>query len=331
MLGLTMSDLDPTEANSLEELAECLKQLHIRADRPAYRELEQRTIHENGLLPGTRLKRTRLGRTTLSDVLLGRKFPGKAFMLTFVDTCGIDLEKDPRWEQAWDQLAGRYLAQGAIAEAEGLRQQLAAALAAKTEADQARQAAEQATDEARQAAQAEVERVQAELAEREAELSTELERADTEAAAAIEAAQRSARAQVAEAQQAAAEQVQAALADRDRAVAAANERTRIAEAQQEVTRARPTPSDAARLYPTGIWVSMPQMGESITEGTVMRWLKKDGDRIEEDEPLLEISTDKVDTEVPCPASGIVRAIAVEEGETVAVGVLLAVIEPDQDS
>jgi hypothetical protein len=106
-----MNDLDPTKAESPEDLAECLRQLHIRADKPAFRELEQRTIHANGLLAGTRLKRVRLGRTALSEVLAGRKFPGKAFMLTLVETCGIVLENDPRWGQAWDRLAPQYLDQ----------------------------------------------------------------------------------------------------------------------------------------------------------------------------------------------------------------------------
>src|SRR6202163_2538787 len=77
-------------------------------------------------------------------------------------------------------------------------------------------------------------------------------------------------------------------------------------------------------------VSMTQLGESVTEGTVTRWLKKEGERVEVDEPLLEVSTDKVDTEIPSPASGILRGIAVDEDETVAVGAQLAVIE-DSDS
>ena len=73
-------------------------------------------------------------------------------------------------------------------------------------------------------------------------------------------------------------------------------------------------------------VSMPQLGESVTEGTVTRWLKKEGERVEADEPLLEVSTDKVDTEIPSPASGILRGITVDEDETVAVGAQLAVID-----
>jgi pyruvate dehydrogenase E2 component (dihydrolipoamide acetyltransferase) len=78
-------------------------------------------------------------------------------------------------------------------------------------------------------------------------------------------------------------------------------------------------------------VSMPQLGESVTEGTVTRWLKKEGERVEVDEPLLEVSTDKVDTEIPSPASGILRSIAVDEDETVAVGAQLAVIDDTETS
>jgi pyruvate dehydrogenase E2 component (dihydrolipoamide acetyltransferase) len=72
-------------------------------------------------------------------------------------------------------------------------------------------------------------------------------------------------------------------------------------------------------------VVMPQMGESITEGTVSKWLKSVGDHIEKDEPLLEISTDKVDAEVPSPAAGTLLAINVQEGETVEVGSVLAYV------
>src|SRR5215813_13742213 len=75
-------------------------------------------------------------------------------------------------------------------------------------------------------------------------------------------------------------------------------------------------------------VSMPQLGESVTEGTVTRWLKHEGDHVTADEPLLEVSTDKVDTEIPSPDSGILRGITVAEDETVAVGAELAVIDED---
>jgi pyruvate dehydrogenase E2 component (dihydrolipoamide acetyltransferase) len=81
---------------------------------------------------------------------------------------------------------------------------------------------------------------------------------------------------------------------------------------------------------TGIVVEvvMPQMGVSVSEGTVTKWLKQEGDAVAADEALLEISTDKVDTEVPSPGEGIVQKILVQEGETVDVGTKLAVIAPE---
>jgi pyruvate dehydrogenase E2 component (dihydrolipoamide acetyltransferase) len=77
-----------------------------------------------------------------------------------------------------------------------------------------------------------------------------------------------------------------------------------------------------------IEVPMPQMGESIAEGTVSRWIKKLGESVERDEPILEISTDKVDAEIPAPQSGTLVEIAVEEGETVEVGTIVAYIDTD---
>ena len=70
-------------------------------------------------------------------------------------------------------------------------------------------------------------------------------------------------------------------------------------------------------------VLMPQMGESIAEGTVVKWLKKVGDSVERDEPLLEISTDKVDAEIPSPGAGILQEILAKEGETVPVNAVIA--------
>lgn len=78
-----------------------------------------------------------------------------------------------------------------------------------------------------------------------------------------------------------------------------------------------------------IEVPMPQMGESIAEGTVSRWMKKVGDEVARDEPLLEISTDKVDAEIPSPAAGTLAEIAVEEGKTVEVGTIVAYIETEK--
>ncbi|MEU9153167.1 2-oxoglutarate dehydrogenase, E2 component, dihydrolipoamide succinyltransferase [Streptomyces sp. NPDC048417] len=73
-------------------------------------------------------------------------------------------------------------------------------------------------------------------------------------------------------------------------------------------------------------VTLPALGESVTEGTVTRWLKAEGERVEADEPLLEVSTDKVDTEIPAPASGVLASIKVAEDETVEVGAELAIID-----
>src|ERR1041385_705059 len=73
-------------------------------------------------------------------------------------------------------------------------------------------------------------------------------------------------------------------------------------------------------------VVMPQMGESIVEGTLTKWTKKVGEKIDRDEPLFEISTDKVDTEIPAPAGGTVAEILVEEGQTVGINTVVARID-----
>src|SRR5436190_13843389 len=78
-------------------------------------------------------------------------------------------------------------------------------------------------------------------------------------------------------------------------------------------------------------VVMPQMGESIAEGTVVRWIKKPGEKVERDEPLLEISTDKVDAEIPSPAAGTLSEILVKEGQTVAVNSVVARISGEGEA
>src|SRR5215813_12477902 len=75
-------------------------------------------------------------------------------------------------------------------------------------------------------------------------------------------------------------------------------------------------------------VVMPQMGESIAEGTLSKWLKKVGDAVKRDEPIFEISTDKVDAEIPAPTSGVLAEILVQEGQTVAVQTVVARLETD---
>src|SRR6266498_3512229 len=90
------------------------------------------------------------------------------------------------------------------------------------------------------------------------------------------------------------------------------------------------PAAAAEAADAGgetVTVRMPELGESITEGTITRWLKQEGDQVQADEPLFEVSTDKVDTEVPSPIAGVLTSIKVHEDETVAVGTELAEIEP----
>src|SRR5438067_10173704 len=73
-------------------------------------------------------------------------------------------------------------------------------------------------------------------------------------------------------------------------------------------------------------VVMPQMGESIAEGTIVRWIKKPCEKVERDEPLLEISTDKVDAEIPAPASGTLTEVLAQEGQTVGVNSVIARID-----
>ena len=79
---------------------------------------------------------------------------------------------------------------------------------------------------------------------------------------------------------------------------------------------------------TSVQITMPQMGESVTEGTILGWLKQVGDHVEADEPLVEVSTDKVDAEVPAPAAGTLVKIVADADETVQVGSVLGEIDPD---
>src|SRR6478752_2401260 len=77
-------------------------------------------------------------------------------------------------------------------------------------------------------------------------------------------------------------------------------------------------------------ITMPQLGESVTEGTITKWFKQVGEHVTEDEPLFEVSTDKVDSEVPSPSTGYVTEIRVPEGETVDVGTVLVVLGDSPD-
>src|SRR5436190_3615762 len=78
-------------------------------------------------------------------------------------------------------------------------------------------------------------------------------------------------------------------------------------------------------------IIMPQMGESIVEGTITKWLKKPGDKVQRDEPLFEISTDKVDAEIPSPVSGVLQEIKVAEGATVGVNTIVGSIAADGEA
>jgi pyruvate/2-oxoglutarate dehydrogenase complex dihydrolipoamide acyltransferase (E2) component len=81
---------------------------------------------------------------------------------------------------------------------------------------------------------------------------------------------------------------------------------------------------------TTVQITMPQMGESVTEGTIIDWLKQEGDRVEADEPLVEISTDKVDAEIPAPAAGTLTSILAVPDSTVQVGAVIGEIEVNGD-
>ncbi|MER0105159.1 biotin/lipoyl-containing protein, partial [Corynebacterium sp. KPL2895] len=78
-------------------------------------------------------------------------------------------------------------------------------------------------------------------------------------------------------------------------------------------------------------VEMPELGESVTEGTITQWLKSVGDTVEVDEPLLEVSTDKVDTEIPSPVAGTILEIKAEEDDTIEVGEVIAVIGDEDEA
>jgi pyruvate dehydrogenase E2 component (dihydrolipoamide acetyltransferase) len=116
--------------------------------------------------------------------------------------------------------------------------------------------------------------------------------------------------------------------DRERVAAEAAEAGEGAEAEEGEGEAEAAPAAAASGDGETATVTMPELGESITEGTITRWLKQEGDRVEVDEPLFEISTDKVDTEVPSPVAGVLQSIKVQADETVEVGAELAVIGTD---
>ena len=122
---------------------------------------------------------------------------------------------------------------------------------------------------------------------------------------------------------------EAAAASRPQAPAVEKPAPNSSAAAPDSTAAQAPPKPASALQAggagEGIDVVMPQLGESIFEGTITKWLKKVGERVEKDEPLFEISTDKVDAEIPAPVAGVLSEIKIQEGETVQVNTVVAVI------
>ena len=289
-------DPDPARAASLEDLAACLRHIHLLADKPALpRTLEKDSVREGGSLPGSRLKRVKLARSTVSETLLGRKLPGKAFLLSFVDACGIDLEADRRWEQASDWLAVQYQQSSAPEEADKLRKE---------------------NDE-----------LNRRLAEMQHRADVELERLRADAEARRMSAERELgelRRQLAAAEHQA--ETAEGLASQEQA------RARTAESQLDLAIRRAATAESLLEWEWQLFdgrfmsVEMPYLGEACTEGTVIRWLKEEGERVEAAEPLLEVSSGMTSTEILSPAACILRDIATVENETAPVGAQLAMIK-----
>jgi len=335
-----MSDLDPSQAASLEDLAVCLRQLHLLADKPTYRTLEQRTLHASGKLPGTGLTRVPLRRSTLSEALQGRMLPGKAFFLTFVEACDIELETDLRWEKAWNRVALQHQAHAPevsvaqLYEQLGdLRRQLAEAEQRATSADNHELVGVQETAAARlnlviRRAEVAESLLQWERKQSRSRFTSvcmpELDEGMTEGTVACWFKK------------------EGDLVEQDELLVQITTPTRVADhacpipgAVRAITVAADTTAavgtvlaviehDPARDL---VRVLLPYLGKSATGGVITRWLKKEGERVEQDEPLLELATNLADIEIPSPAAGILRRIVAAEDETVAVGAELGVIGP----
>lgn len=97
-----MNDISPDAVTTFDELAAYLRQLYRTAGAPSYEALEEQTLQASGNLPGTKLRRVPLRRSPLSTMLAGQTFPRKSFLLSFVEACGVNLESDRRWGEAWD-------------------------------------------------------------------------------------------------------------------------------------------------------------------------------------------------------------------------------------
>src|SRR3990172_6953425 len=118
--------------------------------------------------------------------------------------------------------------------------------------------------------------------------------------------------------------VGAVIAHIESTVPAKTEKTVATAAENKITESKSEKPEPA--IGSIIDIVMPQMGESINEGTVIKWLKKEGERVEKDELLLEISTDKVDSEIPSPQSGVISKLLAKEGDMVKVGSVIAKLE-----
>jgi hypothetical protein len=170
-----VSEADLAVVATHAELVACLDRLYIRADSPSYRDLEQRTGRLSGSeLPGTGLKRVRLGRSAIGELLRGSTFPKKAFLLTFVEACGVDVAADPQWAQAWDRLSEQYVKRAGQAQTE------LAQLRAEVARLHAEVAAEQLTVDGLRAEEA---GLRAEAVRLRAEMKAQAEKADRRAEA----------------------------------------------------------------------------------------------------------------------------------------------------
>ncbi|WP_305764522.1 biotin/lipoyl-containing protein, partial [Corynebacterium sp. HMSC070H05] len=122
----------------------------------------------------------------------------------------------------------------------------------------------------------------------------------------------------------------ARIGDADAAASSDDSNEDEAEAEEEAPAKAEEPKEEKKAAPkqasgSATDVEMPELGESVTEGTITTWLKEVGDEVEVDEPLLEVSTDKVDTEIPSPVAGVILEIKAEEDDTVEIGDVIAII------
>jgi biotin carboxyl carrier protein len=273
-------------------------------------------------------------------VLQGKILPGKAFFLTFVEACGIQLETDPLWEKAWNRVALQHQAHAPEVTVAQHYEQLG---------DLRRQLVE-TEQQARSAGNHELVRIQKAAAAR---LNLVIRRAEV-AESLLQWERKQSRSRFAsvcmpELDEGMTEgtvvrwfKKEGDLVEQDEPLVQITTPTRVADhacpipgAVRVITVAADTTAavgtvlaviehDPARDL---VRVLLPHLGKSATDGVITRWLKKEGERVEQDESLLELATNLADIEVPSPAAGILRRIVAAEDETVAVGAELGVIDP----